>query len=82
MKDYQKISDEVKTLIASSLGIPTETVFDESFLSDLSEDSIQLFELLLAFEQAYGIETTYQDVVHMHTVKDVIQYVKHIKYSV
>jgi len=81
MKTYQEISEEVRKIIADALHCPVEQVTESSVIADLSADSIQLFELLLAFEKAYGIETSYDDVVKLHTVEDVVKYVKRVKYS-
>ena len=81
MKDYQEIKEEVISLIASTLSISEGGVREEATLADLTEDSIQLFEVLLAFEKKYDIETAYDDVVQLHTVGDVVHYVQKMMYS-
>ena len=82
MKEYAEVSHEVRNLIADSLKIPPETVDNTSVIEDLSADSIQLFELLLAFESTYLLKTSYDDVVRMRTVDDVVRYIHVNKYSV
>ncbi len=82
MKNYSEIAKEVIELMATSLGANASAITEESIIADLSRDSIQLFELLLAFEKAYEVETAYEDVVKMHTVRDVIEYVSRIKYGI
>ena len=82
MKNPEEISHEVKTIISDSLSIPFEQVSELSAIADLSADSIQLFELLLAFEKFYHVETSYEDIVHLNTVHDVVQYVTKVKYAV
>lgn len=81
MKSYAEIKDEVVALIAQSLGMDAQTITEESGIADLSKDSIQLFELLLAFERVYDTKATYEDVVRLNTVRDIIEYVSKIKYS-
>lgn len=81
MKNYQEITNEVKAFISHTLDIPIETITSESELVELSTDSIRLFELLLAFEKEYDMETSYDDVIHMHTVDDIVQYLQKMKYT-
>lgn len=76
-----QIAQEVITLIATSLGTSESMITEDSVIADLSRDSIQLFELLLAFEKAYELETAYEDVVKMQTVQDVVNYVGRVKYG-
>lgn len=80
-KSYQDIHDEVVSIIAKTLGCSSADMHESSAIADLSADSIQLFELLLAFEEAYKVETTYDDVVRLHTVGDIVAYVARIKYA-
>lgn len=76
-----QIVQEVIKLMATSLGIDESVITEESVIADLSRDSIQLFELLLAFENAYTVETSYDDVVRLYTVKDVVDYIARVVYS-
>lgn len=82
MKTRDEILIEIKGIIATSLNIPIETITEDSRIEELSVDSIQLFELLLAFEKAYTIETTYEDVVQLHTVRDIVDYAERTVYKV
>lgn len=82
MKSYDEIVSEVKELIASKFNFPLEEIQPSSNISTLAKDSIQLFELLLSFEQYYQMEAAYEDVVQMHTVEDVTKYLAKNKYGV
>jgi acyl carrier protein len=75
MKTRIEIFDEIQEVIATSLKIPQQTIADDTKIADLTEDSIQLFELLLSFEKKYQMETTYEDVVKLNTVGDIVTYV-------
>ena len=81
MKSYDEIADEVKKFIAEKLQFPSHDITTQSSISDLATDSIQLFELLLAFEQRYQFQTAYDDVVGLETVDDVTRYVAKHKYQ-
>ncbi len=78
MKEYQDIKEEVIRLISDTLNIPSESVTETSAIADLSADSIQLFELLLAFERTYQVETSYDDIIGLRTVGDIILYIKRV----
>jgi acyl carrier protein len=79
--NLQEINIEVKELIADTLGIGLDTIQEESRLADLTNDSIQLFELLLAFERKYNTETTYEDIVQLNSVGDIVRYVNRMQAS-
>lgn len=81
MKPYSDIIAEVKLLIAETLGRDVTTIHESHAIAELSQDSIQLFELLLAFERQYAIETSYEDVLTLNTVGDIATYVGRVKYA-
>lgn len=49
---------------------------DTSFKDDLQADSLDLFELVMAFEEEYGIEIPSEDLEKLQTVGDVVEYIK------
>ena len=49
---------------------------DTSFKDDLQADSLDLFELVMAFEEEYGIEIPSEELEKLATVGDVIDYIK------
>lgn len=75
MKSLNEVLAEVTTFIADHLKLPASTITDTSIIDDLTNDSIQLFELLIAFERHYNYETAYEEVLNMHTVGDIANYV-------
>lgn len=78
MKDYQDLREEVIRLISETLNISPDVITETSAIADLSADSIQLFELLLAFERTYQVETSYDDIVGLRTVGDIVLYIKRV----
>lgn len=49
---------------------------DSSFKDDLGADSLDLFELVMAMEEEYGIEVSTEDMEKLVTVGDVVEYLK------
>ena len=59
------------------LGVEPEKVTDEaSFVEDLGADSLDTVELVMAFEEEFGIDIPDEDAEQMRTVGDAIKYLK------
>ena len=70
-------ADRVREIIASELGVEMEKVTDDaSFVEDLGADSLDTVELVMAFEEEFGVEIPDEDAEHMQTVGDAIRYLK------
>lgn len=69
--------EKVKNLISENLEINTDTVTEEtSFKDDLGIDSLDLFELVMAMEEEFGIEIPSEDLENMSTVGEVVNYIE------
>lgn len=67
----------VKEIIAQELGVEQEKVTDDaSFVEDLGADSLDTVELVMAFEEEFGIEIPDEDAEQMQTVGDAIAYLR------
>ena len=70
------IESRVKDIIINELGVEAEKVTSEaSFVEDLGADSLDTVELVMAFEEEFGIEIPDEDAEKMQTVGDAIQYI-------
>ncbi len=70
-------ADRVREIIANELGVEMEKVTDEaSFVEDLGADSLDTVELVMAFEEEFGVEIPDEDAEHMQTVGDAIRYLQ------
>jgi len=70
-------ADKVREIIANELGIEMEKVTDEaSFVEDLGADSLDTVELVMAFEEEFGVEIPDEDAEQMQTVGDAIRYLQ------
>ncbi len=82
MKIKTDIFEEVRKVITDSIDTREESITEDTKIADLTEDSIQLFELILSFEKKYGVKTTYEDIVKLQTVGDVVTYIAREVYRV
>jgi acyl carrier protein len=68
---------KVKEIIINELGVEPEKVTNEaSFVEDLGADSLDTVELVMAFEEEFGIEIPDEDAEQLQTVGDAIRYMK------
>lgn len=69
--------DKLKEIIAEQLSVDeSEIELSTSFKDDLGADSLDLYELVMALEEEYGVEIPADDVANMATVEDVVKYLK------
>ena len=69
--------EKVKEIIENQLNLDgVEITEASSFKDDLGVDSLDLFELVMAFEEEYGIEIPTEDLENIKTVGDIIDYMK------
>ena len=70
-------ADQVRSLIAEHLGIDAARLTDDAlFRDDLGADSLDAFELLLAFEETFGIEIPDDEADPMQRVRDAVTYIE------
>ena len=71
------VADKVKAIIVEQLGVDEEEVTaDASFVDDLGADSLDTVELVMAFEEEFGIEIPDEDAEKISNVKDAITYIE------
>ena len=69
--------EKMKELIADQLSVEADSITEaSSFKDDLGADSLDLFELVMAQEDEYGVEIPAEDLENMATVGDVMNYLK------
>ncbi|HHV44766.1 MAG TPA: acyl carrier protein [Firmicutes bacterium] len=67
--------EQVKEIIVEQLGIEEDAVTPEaSFTEDLHADSLDIVELIMAFEDAFNIEISDEDAEKIKIVQDVVDY--------
>ncbi|MEZ4402826.1 MAG: acyl carrier protein [Kofleriaceae bacterium] len=74
MSDIEK---KVTEIISEQLEVSPDKLKPEaSFIDDLKADSLAVVELVLALEQAFGLEIPEEDTERIKTVGDAINYIK------
>ena len=69
--------EKMKEIIAEQLDVEEDEITpDTSFKEDLGADSLDLFEMVMALEENYGIEIPTDDLGQLETVADVIDYIQ------
>ena len=71
------ISERVKKIVVEHLGVEADKVTDSaSFIDDLGADSLDTVELVMAFEEEFGIEIPDEAAEKILSVKDAVDYIK------
>lgn len=69
-------ADKVKSIIVEQLGVDEDEVtMEASFTDDLGADSLDIVELVMAFEEEFGIEIPDEDAEKISTVKNAVDYI-------
>ncbi len=72
-----EIEAKVKEIIVQQLGVDADKVsLDASFVDDLGADSLDVVELVMAFEEEFGVEIPDEAAEKIATVKDAVEYLK------
>jgi acyl carrier protein len=71
------VEERVKEIICEQLGVEEEDVDpSKKFIEDLGADSLDTVELVMAFEEEFGLEIPDEEAEKIVTVGDAIQYIK------
>ena len=69
--------EKVREIIAEQLNVEAESITEEtSFKEDLGADSLDLFEIVMAFEDAYQVGIPAEGLEGLTTVGKVLEYLK------
>ena len=74
------VDQKVKQIIVEQLGVDEGQVDGSaSFVDDLGADSLDIVELVMAFEEAFELDIPDEDAEKIGTVKDAIDYIENKK---
>ena len=69
--------ERIKELVAENLGVDEADITEtSSFKEDLGADSLDLFEMVMALEEEYGVEIPSEDLEQINTIGDVVKYLE------
>ena len=70
-------AERVKKIVVEHLGAEADKVTeDASFIDDLGADSLDIVELVMAFEEEFGVEVPDEEAEKLQTVGDVVKYIE------
>ena len=71
------VADRVKKIVVEHLGVDEGKVTENaSFIDDLGADSLDTVELVMAFEEEFGIEIPDEDAEKITRVKEAVEYIE------
>ena len=71
------VAEKVKAIIVEQLGVDEEEVTaDASFVDDLGADSLDTVELVMAFEEEFGVEIPDDQAETITTVGDAVKFLE------
>ncbi|MEI6608518.1 MAG: acyl carrier protein [Deltaproteobacteria bacterium] len=69
------LEEKVIKLVMEQLDVTKEEcVLEASFIDDLGADSLDLVELIMEMEEAFGVEIADEELEKIRTIKDVIEF--------
>jgi len=71
------VAEKVKSIIVEQLGVEADEVTSEaSFTEDLGADSLDIVELVMAFEEEFGIEIPDEDAEKIGRVQEAVSFIE------
>lgn len=68
--------EKVRTIVADQLGVEADEVKEDStFVDDLGADSLDIVELIMRFEDEFGVEIPDEKAEKIKTVNDIVKYI-------
>ncbi|MBQ8827912.1 MAG: acyl carrier protein [Clostridia bacterium] len=72
--------EKVAKIVAEQLGVDESSITPESsIIDDLGADSLDIVELIMAFEQEFNVEIPDETAEKITTIGDVIDYINSVK---
>jgi acyl carrier protein len=76
-KPAMAVAERVKSIIVEQLGVDEDEVtLDASFTDDLGADSLDIVELVMAFEEEFGIEIPDEEAEKISNVREAVTYIE------
>lgn len=77
MADASEILSKVRSIIVDQLGVEEAQVTPTaSFIDDLGADSLDIVELIMAFEEEFDLDIPDEEAEKIGTVQDAVDYIK------
>lgn len=73
--DRKETQDKIITLVATKLNIDRAKITSDVTLQALGADSLDIVELIMLFEDQFGIEINDEDAEQLKTLSDLVDYI-------
>ena len=71
------VEDRVKKIVCDQLGKSSDEIqSDSSFVDDLGADSLDTVELVMAFEEEFGLEIPDDEAENITTIKSAVDWIQ------
>jgi acyl carrier protein len=71
------VEEKVKQIVVNQLGVEESAVIGKAkFIEDLGADSLDIVELVMAMEEAFGVDIPDEEAENIRTVDDAVSYIK------
>lgn len=75
----ENVEEKIKAIIVNQLGVEEASVQPAAkFIEDLGADSLDIVELVMAMEEAFGIDIPDEEAENIRTVSDAVSFVKKV----
>lgn len=72
--------EQIKAIVAESLGVEESTLTAETtFKGDLEADSLDLFEMVMAMEEEFGVKIETEELESIETLSDIMKKIESLK---
>ena len=79
MNEVENILEKVIDIVAEELAVDSDEITENSsFIEDLGADSLDVVELVMAFEEEFDVEIPDEDAENIRTVDDAVSYLEDI----
>ncbi len=73
-----EVFETVKEIIAEELAVDADEVTADATFDDLGADSLDIVEVVMAFEEEFDIEISDEDAEDINTVQDAVDYIEEL----
>jgi len=71
------VFEKLKELLADQLSVDPSTITESTdLIKDLGADSLDIVELMMTFEDEYGVEISDEDAFNLKTIGDIVAYIE------
>jgi acyl carrier protein len=71
--------EKVAAIIAEKLSLPKENIRSEATFKDLGADSLDIVEIIMSFEETFGVEIKDEDAEQIKTVEQAVTLINHAR---